>query len=268
MTSPLQGCLKLTLLLHALHSPCFVFVLPTLPLHLVAYFLNPKFYYDSKFNLDFEVKTGLWKTLEKMCLDIETRITIDSQLEKFDRVEGLFGNSLAIATRDRNFMGNSFGDDCKELQTIAIRILSLTCTCSATGQKQREEKGDTYDPICLSDLDFDEEWITEQEDLCLMDGESWMDIHECFNVDEGDQSKKRKRDDRNNKGKGIVIQDNANKIDKRNDISNKNDNGKGSQIVEQDLGDELDDFSNEEDEGLDMPELDADSDSDNISLDD
>ncbi|KAK4261338.1 hypothetical protein QN277_004350 [Acacia crassicarpa] len=73
-------------------------------------------------------------------------------------------------------------------------------------------------------------------------GKSWMDVHECFNVDEGDQSKKRKRgprnlqDDRNNKGKGIVIQDNANKIDKRNDIANKNDSGKGSQIVEQDMG--------------------------------
>ncbi|KAK4255985.1 hypothetical protein QN277_008908 [Acacia crassicarpa] len=210
-----------------------------------------------------------------MCPDIETRITIDTQIEKFDRAEGLFGNSLAIATRDRKqpaLWWNSFGDDCKELQTIAIRILSLTC--SATGQKQREEKGDTYDPICLSDLDSDEEWITEQEDPCLMEGEFWMDIHECFNVDEGDQSRKRKRgprnlqDDRNNKGKGIVIQDNANKIDKRNDIANKNDKGKGPQIVEQDMRDESDDFSNEEAEGLDMPELDADSDSDNISLDD
>ncbi|KAI9126444.1 hypothetical protein K1719_002865 [Acacia pycnantha] len=167
-----------------------------------------------------------------MCADIETMITIDSQIEKFDRAEGLFGNSLAIATRDRKqpaLWWNSFGDDCKELQTIAIHILSLTC--SATGcernwsvfdqihskrinrleqqrlnalvfvkynlqleirKKQREEKGDTYDPICLSDLDYDEEWITEQEDPCLMDGESWMDVHECFNVDEGDQSKKRR----------------------------------------------------------------------------
>ena len=68
------------------------------------------------------------------------------------------------------------------------------------------------------------------------------------------------QDDRNNKGKSIVIQDNANKIDKRNDIANKNDRGKGPQIVEQDMGDESDDFSNEEDKGLDMPELDADSD--------
>ncbi|KAI9113639.1 hypothetical protein K1719_015566 [Acacia pycnantha] len=160
------------------------------PLHAIAYFLNPKFHYDSKFNPDCEVKTSLWKTLEKMCPDIKTRITIDSQIEKFDRAEGLFGNSLAIATRDRKqhaLWWNSFGP--RNLQ-----------------------------------------------------------------------------DDRNNKGKGIVIQDNANKIDKRNDNAKKNDTGKGSQIVEQDMGDESD-FSNEKGEGLNMPELDVDSDSDNISLD-
>ncbi|XP_061363140.1 uncharacterized protein LOC133306777 [Gastrolobium bilobum] len=101
------------------------------PLHAAAYFLNPKFHYDTKFNPDREVKTGLWKTLEKMCPNIETRITIDSQIEKFGRAEGLFGNSLAIATRARKqpaLWWNSFGDDCKELQTIAIRILSLTCS--------------------------------------------------------------------------------------------------------------------------------------------
>ncbi|XP_061358412.1 uncharacterized protein LOC133302621 [Gastrolobium bilobum] len=184
------------------------------------------------------------------------------------------------------FLNPNFGEDCKELQTIAIRILSLTC--SATGcernwsvfdqiyskrrnrleqqrlnalvfvkynlqleirQKQREEKGDTYDPICLSDLDSDEEWITEQEEPCLMDEESWMDVHECFDTDEGDQSKKRKRGPRN-------LQD------------DRNDRGKGKepQIVEQDIEDESNDSTNGEDKGLDMPILDADSDSDNISL--
>ncbi|KAF7820950.1 Myosin-3 like [Senna tora] len=32
------------------------------------------------------------------------------------------------------------------------------------------EKGDSYDPISLSDLEFDDEWITEQEYPCLMEG--------------------------------------------------------------------------------------------------
>ena len=98
----------------------------------------------------------------------------------------------------------SYGEECKELQSLAIRVLSLTC--SATGcernwstfehvhskkgnrleqrklnalvfvkynlqlelrQTKREEGGETYDPICLSDMGSDDEWITEIEDPCL-----------------------------------------------------------------------------------------------------
>ena len=47
------------------------------------------------------MKIGLYKTIEKMFPNIETRIKIDQQLEKFKRGEGLFGMSMAIATRDK-----------------------------------------------------------------------------------------------------------------------------------------------------------------------
>ena len=49
---------------------------------------------------------------------------------------------------------------------------------------KREENGDSYDPICLSDMEFDNEWITEKEEPCLPEDASWMDIHECFEVNE------------------------------------------------------------------------------------
>lgn len=142
----------------------------------------------------------------------------------------------------------SYGGEGKELQKLAMRILSLTC--SATGcernwsifdqvhtkrrnrleqqrlnalvfvkynlqlemrQKSREEKGDTYDPISLSDIESDDEWITEKEDPCLPIDSSWMDIHETFSLEEGAPSKKRKRGPRNlnakatDKGKSIMI---------------------------------------------------------------
>ena len=113
---------------------------------------------------------------------------------------------------------------------MAIRVLSLTC--SATGcernwstfqhihskkrnrlevqrlnalvfvkynltlelrQKKREENGDTYDPICLSDMESDDEWITEREDPCLPLDPSWMGMNECFEVNEGETSIKRRR---------------------------------------------------------------------------
>ena len=124
----------------------------------------------------------------------------------------------------------SYGVHCKEVQNLAIHVLSLTC--SATGfernwstfdhvhtkkrnhleqqrvnalvfvnyninlelrQIKREENGDSYDPICLSNMESDDEWITEKEELCLPEDTSWMDIHECFEVNEEGCSRKRKR---------------------------------------------------------------------------
>ncbi|KAI3522230.1 hypothetical protein L1887_11714 [Cichorium endivia] len=45
--------------------------------------------------------------------------------------------------------------------------------------------------------EYDDEWITETEDVCLPEDISWMDVHECFKEDEGTSSNKRKRGPRN-----------------------------------------------------------------------
>ena len=66
----------------------------------------------------------------------------------------------------------------------------------------REEKGDTYDPICLFDIELDDEWIIGKEDPCLPNDVSWMDIHEYFTLEEGAPSKKRKKGPRNLNKKG------------------------------------------------------------------
>ena len=48
-------------------------------------------------------------------------------------------------------------------------------------------------------MESDDEWITEREEPCLNDLEleegdkSWMDVQECFNIEEGAPSRKRKR---------------------------------------------------------------------------
>ncbi|KAJ1404578.1 hypothetical protein SESBI_26454 [Sesbania bispinosa] len=60
-------------------------------------------------------------------------------------------------------------------------------------QKSIEEKSDTYDPICLSDIELNDEWITKKEDPCLLVDGTWMDIHESFTFEEGAPTKKRKR---------------------------------------------------------------------------
>ncbi|KAL6556453.1 hypothetical protein OROGR_005741 [Orobanche gracilis] len=95
------------------------------PLHAAGYYLNPRFKYDDNFKADTEVKVGLYKTIERMHPNVETRIKIDEQLEKFRRVEGMFGMSMATATRDTKLPSlwwESYGEECKELQELAIRL--------------------------------------------------------------------------------------------------------------------------------------------------
>jgi len=54
-------------------------------------------------------------------------------------------------------------------------------------QNVREEKGDTYNPICLFDMKSDDEWITKRKILAYqMMFHGWM----------GAPSNKRKRDPR------------------------------------------------------------------------
>ena len=52
-----------------------------------------------------EIKVGLYKTIEKMYPDIETRLKIDEELEKFKKGKGLFGMSMATLTRDKKQSG-------------------------------------------------------------------------------------------------------------------------------------------------------------------
>ncbi|KAI8535251.1 hypothetical protein RHMOL_Rhmol10G0159300 [Rhododendron molle] len=190
------------------------------PLHAAAYFLNPRFHYDASFEADEEVRLGLYTVIERMYPSIQARLKLDAQMDKFHNAVGLWWES--------------YGGSCKELQELATRVLSLTC--SATGcernwstfhhihskkrnrleaqrlnalvfvkynltlelrQKKQEENGDAYDPICLSDMESDDEWITEREDPCLPLDPSWMDMNECFEVNEGETSRKGRRGPRN-----------------------------------------------------------------------
>jgi len=48
-------------------------------------------------------------------------------------------------------------------------------------------------PICLSNIESNDDSITEKKDPCLPNDVSWMDIHEYFTLGEGAPSKKKKR---------------------------------------------------------------------------
>ena len=40
-------------------------------------------------------------------------------------------------------------------------------------QIEREDNDDSCDPIYLSDMEFDDEWITKKEKLCLLEDTLW-----------------------------------------------------------------------------------------------
>ncbi|CAH1431758.1 unnamed protein product [Lactuca virosa] len=173
------------------------------PLHAARYFLNPSLHFEENFNADKEVKCGVYDVIEMM-YGRPTIVTIHEQLVKFNESIGMFGISVAVLMRKKMQPAkwwSSYGDECPKLQHLAIRVLSLTCSATRcernwstfdhiyskkrnrleqqrlnalvfvkyninldTRLQKRKERGETYDPICLSDMESDDEWITEKED--------------------------------------------------------------------------------------------------------
>ncbi|KAI8555613.1 hypothetical protein RHMOL_Rhmol05G0186100 [Rhododendron molle] len=48
-----------------------------------------------------EVRKSLYTTIERMYLNMDTRIIIDEKLEKFKNVDDIFGMDMAKLTRDK-----------------------------------------------------------------------------------------------------------------------------------------------------------------------
>ncbi|XP_026392735.1 uncharacterized protein LOC113288024 [Papaver somniferum] len=208
------------------------------PLHAAGYFLNPRYHCSPDFHANFDIKKVFYDVVKRMCSSAKERINIDKQVELFTNAGGMFGHVMAKDTRDKKHPAlwwNSYGYSAPELQRVAVRVLSSTC--SATGCERnwsefeqvhtkrrnrlsqqrlnalvyvkynlrlnerftkRQEEGDSYDPICLSDMESDDEWITEKEDPTLERDPTWMDVHECFEITEAEANKKkRKRGPRN-----------------------------------------------------------------------
>ncbi|VFQ77378.1 unnamed protein product [Cuscuta campestris] len=103
------------------------------PLHAAGYYLNPRMHYSPGFKVDYEVKQGVYDCLRRMVADIEEQARIDVQLQDFKKRQKLFGSPLAQKTFDKLSPADwwdSYGDEHPDLQKLAIRVLSLTCSSS------------------------------------------------------------------------------------------------------------------------------------------
>ncbi|XP_028113206.1 uncharacterized protein LOC114311289 [Camellia sinensis] len=174
-----------------------------------------RFHYQENFTADTEVKIGLFKTIERMSLDIEDRLKVDEQLEKFKKAEGMFGMSMAILIREKKQPSKFFDYEivatgCErnwstfdhvhskkrnqlEQQRLNALVIVKYNVQLELRQIKRQERHETYDPIYLSDMESNYEWIIEKEDPCLPKDHSWMDIQECFEMMKEQQLAKREK---------------------------------------------------------------------------
>ena len=103
------------------------------PLHAFAYWLNPHYHYITDYKQDTNIKYGMYDCLDRMVPDEVERGKVDLQLNIFSEAKGLFGIAAAKKARDKKTSARwwaSYGDECPELQNLAIRVLSLTCSSS------------------------------------------------------------------------------------------------------------------------------------------
>ncbi|KAJ8748653.1 hypothetical protein K2173_008098 [Erythroxylum novogranatense] len=124
------------------------------PLYVAAYFLNPSYRYRPDFVLHPEVIRGLNECIVRLEADNAKRISASMQIPEFVSAKADFGTDLAISTRmelDPAAWWQQHGISCLELQRIAIRILSQTCSSLGC-----EHTWSTYDQVhsrrhnCLS----------------------------------------------------------------------------------------------------------------------
>ncbi|XP_074559699.1 uncharacterized protein LOC141815646 [Curcuma longa] len=101
------------------------------PLYVAAYFLNPSCRYHSDFMAIPEVIRGLNECITRLEPDTGKRISAAAQISDFVYAKADFGTDLARSTRmdlDPAAWWQQHGINCLELQHIAIRILSQSCT--------------------------------------------------------------------------------------------------------------------------------------------
>ncbi|XP_058770929.1 uncharacterized protein LOC131644443 isoform X2 [Vicia villosa] len=102
------------------------------PLHVAAYFLNPQYHYCIGLRDDDNIiARGLHQCITRMVGSPEERAKIEIQLDDFEKRANLLGDPLAVmraSYETPSVWWTDFGGGLPELQSLAIRVLSLTCS--------------------------------------------------------------------------------------------------------------------------------------------
>ncbi|MCL7025853.1 hypothetical protein MKW94_028732 [Papaver nudicaule] len=100
-------------------------------IHSAGYYLNPGLFYFDDFYADAEVAAGLFCCIVRIADDKREQDLITSQLNEYRKASGAFGDRDAVDERTKLAPAkwwSLYGGQCPELQRLAVRILSQTCT--------------------------------------------------------------------------------------------------------------------------------------------
>ncbi|XP_057450420.1 uncharacterized protein LOC130742148 [Lotus japonicus] len=104
------------------------------PLHAAGHYLNPEFYYSNPdLEFDYEVTKGLYDCIDRLIPSVEIRRKILEELPLYKTGTGMFGEPFAIEQRSKIAPAHwwrMYGLSTPNLQRLAIKIVSLTCSAS------------------------------------------------------------------------------------------------------------------------------------------
>lgn len=105
-----------------------------------GHFLNPGIFYDNpRVEFDEKVNKGLLVCIQKLIPEHQMQDKIISELSKYKMAQGLFCNPLAVRSRKTRSPAewwSLYGSSAPNLQQLAIKILSLTCSLSSSERKR------------------------------------------------------------------------------------------------------------------------------------
>lgn len=100
-------------------------------LHLAAYYLNPSIFYSPTFVPSKVIQKGLLDCIEALEPDITSQVMITNNINFYEEAVGDFGRPVALHGRDSLAPAtwwSLYGTDYPDLQRLAVRILSQSCT--------------------------------------------------------------------------------------------------------------------------------------------
>ncbi|XP_020527131.1 uncharacterized protein LOC105421143 isoform X2 [Amborella trichopoda] len=101
------------------------------PLHAAGYVLNPIYFYSKDFYSDPEVASGLIECIDRMNADLHSQDLVLQELDKYKGAQDGFAKGMTISQQNKCLPADwwsSYGGHCPNLQRVALRILSQSCS--------------------------------------------------------------------------------------------------------------------------------------------